>query len=111
MRFEHLRTVNVDRLKEWHEDIRWSLSDWGLALAGEVGEACNVIKKIRRLDTGIKHGTTRTREELLAHLAEELADVQIYLDLVAYQVGIDLAQATVEKFNKDSDKRGFPQKL
>jgi len=31
-----------------HQISDWSLSDWMTALAGEVGEAANIIKKLNR---------------------------------------------------------------
>ncbi|HMD54928.1 MAG TPA: hypothetical protein VKJ65_10300 [Phycisphaerae bacterium] len=37
-------------------------------------------------------------------LADELADVQTYLDLSAFRAGIDLGQATVDKWNAVSER-------
>lgn len=65
------------------------------ALAGEVGELCNLIKKLKR-------GENVPKEEL----AKEIADVQIYLDLLAARLGVELDNATIEKFNQVSVKRG-----
>ena len=55
--FRAFRETNVARCVEtWHELGVWSLTDWATALAGEVGEACNVIKKLRRSELpGPKH--------------------------------------------------------
>ena len=72
----------------------WSLGEWICALAGEVGEAANIIKKIRRGDVTI--------DEVREELAAELADIQIYLDILAYQCDIDLGAATITKFNQVS---------
>lgn len=72
----------------------WSLGEWMCALTGEVGEAANVIKKIRRGDV--------TLDEVREDLASELADIQIYLDLLAFQCDIDLGAATITKFNQVS---------
>jgi len=73
----------------------WSPTDWGCALAGEVGEACNLVKKRRRCED------IATQE-----IAAELADVVIYADLMAARLGIDLGAAVREKFNYVSRKRG-----
>ena len=49
-------TLNVSRALVWHQDglDSWSPAEWGNALAGEVGELCNVLKKILRHDMGIQ---------------------------------------------------------
>lgn len=44
-------------------------------------------------------------------LGEELADVFLYLDLLAGYYGVDLPAAIVKKFNKVSEKQGFPERL
>jgi len=76
----------------------WSLNDWYTAAAGELGEAGNVLKKIRRGDYTIA--------EKHEHLADELADVVTYLDLLAKQCKIDLGEAVAKKFNEVSKKVG-----
>ena len=58
----------------------WSLSDWVTATVGELGEAANIVKKLNRVRDGIR-GNTESPDELMSKLADELADVQIYLDL------------------------------
>lgn len=78
-----------------HND-NWSLSDWATATAGELGEAANIVKKIRRGDFTLEEG-----KEMLA---KELADIQTYLDLWAMAAGIDLGQATIDKFNEVSKR-------
>ena len=68
----------------------WSLADWMLAAAGELGEAMNVAKKLNRERDGIT-GNDKSKGELLSDLSDELADTVIYLDLVAHAEGIDLS--------------------
>ena len=97
-----LREVQVARQKLWDPGIKLDLSYFGNAAAGEMGEACNVIKKLERERLGLK-GSRATLE----HLADEIADVIIYLDIIAMKTGIDLEQAIKNKFNKDSTKHGF----
>ncbi len=72
----------------------WTPADWMTALAGEVGELANLLKKVRRGDVLM----TSARSDI----ADELADVAIYLDLLAYHCGVDLSRAIVEKFNRTS---------
>lgn len=176
--FQHLRAVNIARcVGGWNMPLNdWSSADWMIAVGGELGEALNVIKKLNR-DAGGYVGNTRTRNELLADLADELADTVIYLDLlvasegftwfeqvdliiaanpptlsalgsdalkqagylagaldfadedtaedirdaadnllhvlheIAAAAGIDLESAVVAKFNRTSEKHGFPHRL
>lgn len=112
--FEHLREVNVRRRGRWHDDADaepWSGADWSNAMAGEAGEACNVVKKLRRQETGLRGAKDPDTSVLVEMLGDELADTLIYLDLLADFYGIDLAQAVVRKFNIVSDREGFPDWL
>ncbi|MFN3250102.1 MazG nucleotide pyrophosphohydrolase domain-containing protein [Roseibium album] len=84
----------------------WTLSDWMTATVGEVGEAANIIKKLNRVRDGIP-GNRETPEDLRAALAEEFADAFTYLDLMAQAAGIDLEQATIDKFEKVSKRIGY----
>lgn len=86
-----------------YDDKEWTLPEWGNATAGEVGELCNVIKKIHRGDYTLQEANDK---ELIA---DEAADVVIYLDLLCQKAGIDLGIAIVNKFNKASDKIGCPE--
>lgn len=56
----------------------WSLNDWMTAILGELGEAANLVKKIRRGDMAL----TAARDEL----GREFADVVIYTDLLAFRL-------------------------
>jgi len=94
-----LRTANEARQKEWDGDGKISLSYRGNELAGECGEACNVIKKLDRENLGLPGS-----RDTVAHLAEELADVIICVDLIALRFGIDLNKAVMQKFNETTEK-------
>lgn len=113
LQFREFMNANVSRMQRWHgENDPWVLSDWSNALAGEAGEACNVVKKIRRIDTGIgAKRVKKTRNELLMDLGEELADVLHYVFLTANHAGLDLEKFVIEKFNKVSEAEGFPERL
>lgn len=107
--FTDIRAKNVLRSeRDWkHKLSDWSIAEWGNALAGECGEACNVMKKILRIDQNIRvELADKTREQYVEDLAEELADVFLYLDLTAAAAGIDLQQAIIRKFNKKSAQIG-----
>lgn len=81
----------------------WSVLEWLGAVAGEVGEAANLAKKVRRGDL--------TMAQASPELAKELADVVCYLDLVAPQIGVDLGEAVRSKFNEVSDRIGVDVKI
>jgi len=111
--FERLREINVRRCETvFHKLNDWTFTDWATALAGETGEACNEIKKLRRLDGADKlEDTKEKRQELIEKAVIELADVVIYADLLAAAMGKSLADAVIEKFNIVSKKRGFPNRI
>lgn len=97
-----LRQVNERRQAEWDPDDRITIEYRGNELAGEVGEACNLIKKLARERLGIRGSRATTHE-----LAAELADIIICVDLIAMQLGIDLSYAVENKFNETSQKYGL----
>lgn len=105
--FDRLRAANVKRCEEvFHPVKAWSPTDWATALAGEVGEACNEIKKLRRLDgADAVLDTLQEREAIRVRVGRELADVIAYADLLAARMGIDLGAAVIAKFNEVSKKR------
>lgn len=104
--FDDLRKANIERQAAWCPEQAPDLSFRGNELAGEVGEVCNVIKKLERERLG-----WRGSRDTVEHLAEELADVVICADLCALSAGIDLEAAVVAKFNATSEKVGLPHRL
>lgn len=89
-----------------HALSSWSLSDWTTAVAGELGEAANIVKKLNRVRDGIP-GNKESEAELRAMLADEIADTAIYLDLMAQAAGLDLETVRDAKFAKTSAKIGY----
>jgi NTP pyrophosphatase (non-canonical NTP hydrolase) len=104
--FITLRMANMARQKVWDPSDLITLTYRATELAGEVGEACNDIKKLERERLGIR-GTRTTVE----HTAEELADVIICADLIAMELGIDLGEAVRTKFNATSIKYDLPTRI
>lgn len=92
-----------------HKLDSWSLSDWITATTGELGEAANIVKKLNRVRDGIP-GNAETPKELRAALADELADVAIYLDLLAQAAGFDLETIREAKFAKTSRRIGYTER-
>lgn len=113
--FAELREVNVARCARWHpgfpNDNLWSGADWSNAAAGEMGEACNIVKKLRRQETGGRGAVDPDYGVLLSKLGDEIADTMIYLDLLAAFYGIDMAAAVVRKFDAVSVREGLPERL
>lgn len=109
--FHTLRRANLARLPHFrnrhgelaHSDPDgrdWSPAQWLQAVIGELGEYANLRKKHERGD--IDH------ETFTAEAADELADVVIYLDILAHQLDIELDQAVRRKFNETSNRVGAP---
>jgi NTP pyrophosphatase (non-canonical NTP hydrolase) len=107
--FNTLRGGNRERLplfKNCHGETAhseadgsdWTPAQWLQAVVGELGEYANFRKKFERGDVDAE---TFHREA-----KKELADVVIYLDILAMQLGIDLGQAVMQKFNETSRKVG-----
>jgi NTP pyrophosphatase (non-canonical NTP hydrolase) len=106
MNLSTLRIANVKRHDEWVGGNDITPAFRGNELAGETGEACNIIKKLERERLGIA-GSRST----IPHLAEELADVVICVDLIAMEYGIDLGAAVRDKFNATSSKVGLSTRI
>lgn len=108
--FKAFREANVARCVKWHPQgiNSWSPSDWLTAVTGELGELASLIKmRNRERDQlpGNKFSPTQKQ------IADEIADVLTYLDLLAEACGVDLATAAVEKFNEVSARVGFPDRI
>jgi NTP pyrophosphatase (non-canonical NTP hydrolase) len=112
--FRILRDGNVKRLplfkrkdgKPAHmkaDGSDWSPASWLQAIIGELGEYANLRKKVERGDY--------TFAQVKEKLASELADVVIYLDLLAYRMGIDLGEAVMATWNKKAADLGIPMYL
>jgi len=115
--FAEVRAANVRRCEtSFHPLNEWSPSEWACAMAGEAGEACNEVKKLCRLAVTpeqIPPGSAAAAEAgtRTAAIADELADVVCYVDLLAARLGIDLAEAIRSKFNHVSAKVGSAVRL
>lgn len=99
--FSDFRNANVDRCNtSFKQCDDWTPSDWGCAISGEVGETCNLIKKMRRGDV------VKTDD-----IGKELADVITYIDLLASRLGLNLEECLRNKFNEVSDRVGSDVKI
>ena len=115
--FAHVSAVHRSRCERGHpgypepDASGWAGADWSNAMCGEAGEAANVVKKLRRAEAGMRGVLDGDEAELRAKLADEIADVYLYLDLLATYYGVDVPAAIVSKFNRVSELQGFPERL
>lgn len=118
--FTALREANVARLPQFRNALGelshskadgsgWTPAQWMQAVIGELGEYANFRKKYERGDMSLG--------EFAVHARKEIADVQTYLDILArrcldsregvpHPVGVDLGEATRDKFNEVSIRVG-----
>lgn len=113
--FAEFSRVNKERASTWHpgfpDEDSWSIADWSNAMCGEAGEAANVVKKLRRIETSVQGAVDPNWDVLIQKLADEIGDVFAYLDLLATKCGIGLVDAAVSKFNRISEREGLPHRL
>ncbi len=108
------RPINVQRATEGFKCYdNQPLTYWTTALAGEVGELCNMIKKMQRVERGgVDGGSSYTAKDITKEmLKEEIGGIAIYLDLLASLLDISLEEAIVDTFNSKSEKYGFREKI
>lgn len=108
--FNAFRAANVARCLKWHPAgiESWSPSDWLTAVTGELGELASLLKMRNRERDSLPGNKFSPTDK---QVADELADVLTYLDLLAAALGVDLGRATVEKFNEVSERVGFPDRI
>ncbi len=108
--FAEFREKNVTRCKRWHPDgiESWSPSDWLTAVTGELGELASLLKMRNRERDGLVGNKFSPTDQ---QIADEIADVCTYLDLLAHVLGADMAKAVAEKFNRISERNGFPDRF
>lgn len=107
--FNVLREANMKRLPQFKnskgepahsepDGSDWSPAQWLQAVTGELGEYANIRKKFERGDIDAI--------EFEEKAAKEIADIVIYLDILAFRLGINLGAAVVAKFNEVSKRVG-----
>jgi len=116
MHINYVSKINHERALLWHKNgiEEWSVADWAVAMAGEAGEICDAVKKLRRVEMGIQSKNKNSpisADAAIAAVAQEIGDTFIYLDLLAQRLGIDIEQAIMDTFNRVSEREGFPQRL
>lgn len=97
---EELERQCLEDSQRWFGDSPASrdIPHHALALAGEVGEFCNIVKKVERGSLNFGDATVRH------NLAMELTDVFVYTLNLAGMLGIDLAK-TYEIIRRQNNER------
>jgi NTP pyrophosphatase (non-canonical NTP hydrolase) len=98
MEFTFFQQVNARRCRELFDENSHNEEFYCIAIAGEVGEMCNEVKKVLRGDYPM---TPTIRKKIL----EELVDVMTYCDLMITKLGGNTEVEIVRKFNTVSDRR------
>jgi NTP pyrophosphatase (non-canonical NTP hydrolase) len=108
--FDAFRAANVTRCVKWHPAgiDSWSPSDWLTAVTGELGELASLLKMRNRERDGLPGNKFSPTDK---QVADEIADVLTYLDLLAAALGVDLGLAAVSKFNEVSERVGFSDRI
>jgi NTP pyrophosphatase (non-canonical NTP hydrolase) len=108
--FDAFRAANVARCLKWHPAgiESWSPSDWLTAVTGELGELASLLKMRNRERDGLPGNKFSPTQK---QIADEIADVVTYLDLLAHVLGVDLGCAAATKFNEVSERVGFPDRI
>lgn len=112
--FDAFLKANIERCNAGfgHNLEDWSLLEWGGACAGEIGEACNKAKKLKRFDTGIKGNKPgENQKALLDAMGKEIADGVVYAFLWFAAAGLDPAEYVKKVFNDKSDEIGSDIKI
>ena len=73
-----------------------------------MGELASLVKMMNRTRDGLPGNKFDVTTQMLA---DELADVVCYLDLLSTSLGISLGKAVTAKFNAVSERMGFEERL
>lgn len=95
--FDKKHSVNGKSLyKDIDESNIYELEHLAVCLTGEIGEFCNILKKVVRGDYKL--------HEAKEDMSEELADCFIYLLKISNQFDVDLEAEFIKKVSKNKKK-------
>lgn len=124
IKLDQFEALNLQRCRRWHKGPQgideWSITDWFTAMTGELGEAANAVKKLRRVQGNLANINDGDRQ--LSDVAEaakkaqhELADTFIYMVIAAHQLtkmgAPEFGAAIRYAFNQKSREYGFPERV
>jgi NTP pyrophosphatase (non-canonical NTP hydrolase) len=106
--------INWERSEDFQPGANWDTADWFTAIMGELGEAANFAKKMRRLtdeDGFVERENYVEYDKLKGELENELADTFCYIDLLATHLDINLEKSVINKWNEVSLRKDYPMIL
>lgn len=118
--FETFQIANRTRSKRFFapaEVDNWSPADTVVGMIGELGEACNVMKKLKRAELGMVNKNKEGRQvdaltdEVRCKLMEEFGGAMLYFDQLAEHFGISWQEAIEYTYNSKSKELGFPERI
>lgn len=112
--FDNFQKKNEERcIKGFNHQLNdWSFMEWGSATAGEIGEANNVAKKLKRIDQNIKGNKEgENSQNLKDKMAREIADGIIYSFLWLSAAGYNAEDVVRMVFNDKSNEIGSDIKV
>lgn len=98
MRIAEIQAQCLEDSERWFPEVAHNLGYMLIAMTGEVGEFCNLFKKLER-------GSLELTEETHVELAMELTDVFIYMCNMAQVMNIDLEKTYMLK--RDFNEKRF----
>lgn len=110
MELKDIQKVQKDFDKEFFKKL-WEINDekvliqrlqyLTVALAGEVGEYANIVKKISRDFENLKDPISNERKQALI---EEMTDCFIYIIIIANLLEVDLEKEYMKKLEKNKQR-------
>ncbi len=101
-----IQTQCMDDSQEWFPNTATDMGFLTVAMAGELGEFANIIKKIARGSLDIPSTETPEGELVLWMLREELTDLFIYVCNTATLLDVDLGKMYDIKRGKNVERFG-----
>jgi NTP pyrophosphatase (non-canonical NTP hydrolase) len=97
--FDQFQRQNIERASNAFPPQCLTTEFLAIAIAGEAGEMCNFVKKVKRGDYSI--------DEKRAEILDELADIMTYCDLFMSVLNEKTIDRLVAKFAEVSARRGW----
>jgi dCTP diphosphatase len=105
---EGVKSINVEKINEavtqFIEEREWdqfhSIKNLSMALSVETSELLEIFQWLKESESNL----TKDNPDLKAKVAEEIADIFIYLMRIAIKSGVNIEEAALNKIKKNADK-------
>lgn len=107
MKIEELKKIQQEFEEKYMGHFTDNPNDllfFATALAGEVGEFCNLAKKYYRENVLSRKVNEDNNRNYLKDMQEEMIDIFTYLLIVAYILNIDIEQEYLTKLEKNKKR-------